>query len=97
MGEPKVKLSYRKCSYYGKYDPCKHKIIIYVCNIKTIGELSSTIIHEWTHSIQDVLGKYVALYKKFGYDNHPMEIEAYTNEEKYNRKCLNWIKKRYEL
>ena len=55
--------------------------------------LTSTIIHEWTHSKQNIIGKYNKLLKKFGYKNHPMEIEACETEKKWNRKALNYMKK----
>ena len=94
-GVPNIKLSYRrvgKC--YGAYDPFSNTIIIYVFELKTLGDFTSTIIHEWTHSNQNIIRSYVKLYKKFGYDNHPMEIEAVCNEKKWNRKCLAFLRKK---
>ena len=37
--------------------------------------------------------KLLELLKKFGYENHPMEIEARETEKKCNRKALNYMKK----
>lgn len=91
-----VKLSYVTHSdCMGMYDPVKHEVVIYVNSCCTLSDLTSTIIHEWTHSCQKVLTQYVKLYKKFGYQNHPMEIEAYESEKKWNRKALYFLKKNW--
>jgi len=93
-GIPKIKLSYRKgMQCYGEYNPYSNTILIYVSELRTLGDFTSTIIHEWTHSNQNVLCSYGKLYKKFGYDNHPMEIQAVANEKKWNRKCLAFLRK----
>lgn len=92
---PTLQLSYVSSDCMGLYDPFDHKIIIYVNYCQTVSDLTSTIIHEWTHSCQNVLKNYVKLYKKFGYDNHPMEIEACESEKKWNRKALNYLKKNW--
>ncbi len=95
IGVPTIKISYKDGDVcWGEYNPHNHQVVIFINNLKTLSDLTSTIIHEWTHSNQDVLGKYVKLYKKFGYDNHPMEIEAYTNEKIWNRKCLAFLRKK---
>jgi len=95
IGVPTIKISYKDGDVcWGEYNPHNHQVVIFINNLKTLSDLTSTIIHEWTHSNQDVLGKYVKLYKKFGYDNHPMEIEAYANEKIWNRKCLAFLRKK---
>lgn len=86
---PQIKLSFKKASeFMGLYNPLENKIIIYVYQISTVSELSKTIIHEWCHSKQDILNKYQTLYRRFGYENHPMEKEAIECEKAWNRKCL---------
>ena len=95
LGVSTIKISYKDGDgCWGEYNPLTHQVVIFINNLKTLTDLTSTIIHEWTHSNQDVLGKYVKLYKKFGYDNHPMEIEAYANEKIWNRKCLAFLRKK---
>jgi hypothetical protein len=42
---------------------------------------------------KDTNKEYNKLLKKFGYENHPMEIEARETEKKWNRKALNYMKK----
>ena len=92
---PNLKLSYVASDCMGMYDPFEHKIVIYINVCETVSDLTSTFIHEWIHSCQKVLKDYVKLYKKFGYDNHPMEIEANNAEKKWNRKALNFVKKNW--
>lgn len=94
-GNVSVQLSFVSSDFMGLYDPIKHKVIIYVNACPTLSDFTSTIIHEWTHSRQKVLKDYVNLYKKYGYENHPMEIEAYAAEKKWNRKALNFLKKNW--
>jgi len=91
---PMFSLSYKdNTGLFGEYDGVENLITIYVKECKTISMLTSTIIHEWTHSKQNIIGKYNKLLKKFGYENHPMEIEACETEKKWNRKALNYMKK----
>ena len=91
---PMFSISYRKdMGKYGEYDGVDNLIKIFVDTCKTVSMLTSTIIHEWTHSKQNIIGQYNKLLKKFGYENHPMEIEARETEKKWNRKALNYIKK----
>ena len=92
---PKIQFSYVSSDCMGMYDPFEHKIVIYINFCQSVSDLTSTIIHEWTHSCQKVLKDYVKLYKKFGYVNHPMEIEAYESEKKWNRKALYFLKKNW--
>jgi hypothetical protein len=41
------------------------------------------------------LTDYGRLYKKYGYEKNPMEIEAYAAENIWNRKILNYIRKNF--
>ena len=66
--------------YYGWYDTIEHTIYIKLINIKTVKDLTSTIIHEYTHSLQPCRTHYFRLLKEHGYKKHPYEIEARKNE-----------------
>lgn len=79
-------------SIFGCYDPVDNSIEL-SADCETVSELTKTLIHEWTHHLQPILSKYEKLFKKYGYDNHPMEIEAYAAEKIWNRKMLNYLKK----
>jgi|NOAtaT_6_FD_contig_31_6367365_length_1465_multi_4_in_0_out_0_2 hypothetical protein len=76
---------------YGWYDPVDNSIQINA-DCKTVSDLTKTLIHEWTHHLQPILSQYGKLYKKYGYANHPMEIEAYDAEKKWNRKMLAYLR-----
>ena len=72
---------------YGWYDANDNTIQINA-DCKTVSDVTKTLIHEWTHHLQPILSKYSKLYKQYGYHDHPMEIEAYDAEKKWNRKLL---------
>ena len=57
----------------------------------TVQMMIQTLIHEYTHYTQD-LKKYDVLYSQFGYDKHPHEVEARSNEKLYSP-CWKQIKK----
>jgi len=80
----------RKC--YGLYRIESNEIVIYMDVCKTVGEFTRTFIHEWTHSLQPCEKMYMKLLNKYGYDNHPFEIEAVDNEKKYNRVLLKELR-----
>ena len=75
---------------YGQYDPIKNKIEIHYNICGDVKMLIRTIIHEYTHYMQN-LKRYDILYSKFGYDKHPQEIEACMNEKLYSP-CWKQIK-----
>jgi len=59
----------------GEYMPYTNQIIVVPSNIKTVWELIETVIHEYTHSTQD-LKVYQECNAVFGYWNNPYEVEA---------------------
>lgn len=77
---------------YGQYCPYENRIYLYHNNCHTVKLLVRTLIHEYTHYLQPVKSKYHKLLDKYGYDNHPMEIEAREMEEEYYKDCWNYIK-----
>ena len=80
--------------YYGEYCPTKNVVRIFYDEVPTLGQFTATFIHEYTHSLQPIATKYSKLMKKYGYDNHPHEIEARDNELIYNRRVLSYLRKR---
>ena len=72
----------------GWYCPTNNEITIFIDSCKTVGEFTSTFIHEYTHHMQPCRTKYNKLLKQYGYTKHPFEIEAVSNEKKYNRRLL---------
>ena len=81
--------------YYGQYDPSDNEIHVFTDEVRTLGQLTSTIIHEYTHYLQPIVSKYYKLLKEHGYDNHPFEIEARENERVHNRRVLHYLRENY--
>lgn len=85
--KPPYKISIRKqvsgdpC--YGQYDEDTNTIYIYYNHCTNVELLIRTVLHEYTHHLQPIEGKYNKLLKKHGYDKHPQEIEARKMEEYY--------------
>ena len=75
---------------FGTFDINKNKIIVYHNVCETVGMMIKTIIHEYTHYLQD-MNEYQILYKKVGYNKHPHELEARRNEKLYSQ-CWKQIK-----
>jgi hypothetical protein len=92
-----LKLSIKKNphvdSYFGEYCPDTNTIVIFYDELITLGEFTSTIVHEYTHHLQPIASKYYKLLKEHGYDNHPHEVEARNNEKFYNRRVLAYLRK----
>jgi len=65
---------------YGYYDPDEHEIIVMLKQNKTIKDIVGLICHEYTHSLQPCKSQYTKLLNKYGYDDHPFEREAISNE-----------------
>ena len=77
---------------YGQYCPYDNKLFIYHNNCPTVKLVIQTVIHEYTHYLQPVKSKYSKLMDIYGYDKHPMEVEAREMENEYYKDCWNYIK-----
>jgi Zn-dependent peptidase ImmA (M78 family) len=77
---------------YGQYCPYDNKLFIYHNNCPTVKLVIQTVIHEYTHYLQPVKTKYHKLMDIYGYDDHPMEIEARDMEQEHYKDCWNYIK-----
>ena len=89
---PRIILYNRNNKIYGYYNEEKNIIVIYLKKHKSFKSFIGTIIHEYTHHLQNIEGKYYKILKKSGYKKHPFEIEAYNNELKYVRECKDYLK-----
>lgn len=77
----------------GTYNPETNLICIYLNNHPSVLELCDTIIHEYTHYLQNIEGmyeKYMTVYYRT-YDNHPYEITARNRGAKYKWECYEYI------
>ena len=76
---------------YGNYCFYRNKMTIHERTCKTLYDIVSTVIHEYTHYLQSR-----TLYKiyqdNYYYSTNPYEREAKRNEEKYTRMCIKFIK-----
>ena len=88
-----IKKNPHTTSYFGEYCPDTNTIVIFYDELVTLGEFTSTIVHEYTHHLQPIASKYYKLLKEHGYDNHPHEVEARQNEKFYNRRVLAYLRK----
>jgi len=77
---------------YGQYCPYDNKLFVYHNNCPTVKLVIQTVIHEYTHYMQPVKSKYSKLMDIYGYDRHPMEVEAREMEQEYYKDCWNYIK-----
>lgn len=94
---PSLKVSFdrRVKNNYGEYYNKVVKVYPNVC--ETSNRIIRTVIHEYCHFLQmpklHNLSRYSKLYKKYGYDNHPFEIEARLYEKIYYSSCRSSLKR----
>ena len=92
----RTKLSYKVLTQkngewcFGMYDPTTNAIIIHRNMCGDVRHVVRTVIHEYTHFLQDLRG-YSKVLREVGYRNHPQEIEARGNEHLYSN-CWKEIK-----
>lgn len=95
---PAISINYYKHKKLGGvYYPRVNECVIYVNSHQTVIELVNCIIHEYTHAkqrgreINRFQETYDRLLLEFDYDQHPLEIEARTVADKYEKECLLWV------
>lgn len=77
---------------FGNYCFYRNRITIYDSACRTVNDIVSTIIHEYTHYLQS-RNLYRAYQDYYYYSTNPCEREAKRNEEKYTKICIREIKK----
>lgn len=77
---------------YGQFCHETNTITIFINHCYNVRLIVRTLIHEYTHYMQPIRGSYYKLLDEYGYDNHPMEVEARESELQYND-CWKYIKK----
>ena len=80
---------------FGYFNEDSNIIIVYIKPHKSMLDICDTIIHEYTHYLQDIIGMYgVYLYKyKRNYENHPYEVTAFNRGRRYRKQCLEYTLK----
>jgi hypothetical protein len=76
----------------GVYIPSSNSIVIYLKSHEgDVSEICSTVLHEIKHHIQskkDPAFRTLLNYKKYGYYENRIEVEARAFELAYKKKCL---------
>jgi len=75
---------------YGCYDNVRRTIFIFRNHTPTVKMIVRTVLHEYTHYLQN-LRWYHNVLSKVGYDKHPQELEACGMEKLYSN-CWKDIK-----
>jgi len=93
---PDLNVSYiRNSDCFGYYCSMDREITIFPYMIQSKSMLIRSVIHEYTHFLQmphrKNYRKYTKLEENFGYDNNPLEVEAYEAELKYYRTCYSYL------
>ena len=67
-----------------EYDEVANEIYIYYPNIKNEEDLLRSLIHEYTHYLQDLTQLKIQVYaQNYDYNSNPIEIEAHNNENNW--------------
>jgi len=95
----KIVLSEKDKKDMATYYPQLKKIEIFLDHHYDVYELVDSLLHEVTHYKQyrtnprKVKKDYLRLLKQYGYNKHPMEIEAKSNAKKYLKDCLDYLER----
>lgn len=77
---------------YGNYCFYRNTITIFEPSCKSVYDIVSTVIHEYTHYLQSRT-KYINYQDNYYYSTNPYEREAKRNEDKYTKICIKEIRK----
>lgn len=93
---PKLRVHKKSSKYdvkFGEFNYETNTIYLYLSSHDSVVEMCDTIVHEYTHYLQNMdkmYDKYMTKYYK-RYDNHPYEITAVNRGKKYKWECLKYI------
>jgi len=75
------------------YHPSTNEIRLNFKKIHSLKELVGTVIHEYTHFLQDINVMYHKYTEEYGisYENHPYEKTANAREERDWKECRLWV------
>jgi hypothetical protein len=92
----KVVISRKKEDVFGQYVIGKDIIRINIKNHKSLLDICDTVIHEYTHYLQnmEMYTTYVYKYNR-NYSNHPYEVSAVKKALKYKKKLRADFKKEF--
>lgn len=78
---------------YGCFNYQTNIICIYINSHSSMVDICDTVVHEYTHYLQNMekmYEKYMTKYYK-SYMNHPYEMTAFRRGEKYKWECLRYV------
>ena len=82
--------------YWGMFNLEINEIEVYPDACDNIGKFTSTIIHEYIHTLQQQSSRvYSKLLKEHGYWDHPFEVEARLYEKTFNRDLLRYLRENW--
>lgn len=91
---PGLYLNRTNNEFYGQYIPDKNKIQINLKKHRSVIEVCSTVIHEYTHYLQDMKKYNVYLYEfRRTYCSHPYEYTARNREIRYSKELKSAFNK----
>ena len=74
-----------KAEYDCDEDNCPNKIYVYYPNVESEEDLLRSLVHEYTHYLQEDLPSLKKTYTQaYDYDSNPFEIEAHSAEEDWH-------------
>jgi Zn-dependent peptidase ImmA (M78 family) len=79
--------------YAGYYDEDEELIFVNKNMVKTMKELTKTIIHEYAHYRYHKMKDYYVLAKYMNHDDNPMEKEAEQIENRDYKLCMSHLEK----
>lgn len=90
---PRVRVYHSSNGKCGHFNYEKNILCVFISTHSNWVEVCDTVIHEYTHYLQDMEGMYETYMTKYyrSYDNHPYEITARNRGEKYKWECLKYI------
>lgn len=80
-------------SIIGSYDPDKNEISLNLKEIRSLKYLVRSVIHEYTHFLQDITVMYHKYTDEYhvSYENHPYEKTANSREDRDWKECRLWV------
>jgi hypothetical protein len=89
----RMKLISNKDTCFGCYCPKTNTIKVYTLKNQNVEQLIQTIIHEYTHYLQNIWKYYYLVHQVTGYENNPFELEASRNEMIFYKPFWTHVKK----
>jgi hypothetical protein len=77
---------------YGQYCPTENRLTVFYNHCPRVKQLVQTVIHEYCHYLQPITTYDSKMLDEYGYDDHPMEVEAREFEMEHYHDCWKYVK-----